>query len=189
MIAGLILAVVAVGGLLSHTLENFMKTTRMENWIEIEEFPSYHVSNRGRIRGKRGNVIKPGNSKCGYLFVIFVIDGKRYSKYVHRLVLKAFGPEQPPNTTVDHINRIKTDNRLENLRWATNRQQTDNSEMARGSKQHLSKLTESDIPKIRKLLSMGITQTRIAKQFGVAQRTISRIKSKKAWSHVQVKIT
>jgi hypothetical protein len=184
MTVALIRDVPPAGGLLSPMLENFMKTTQMENWIELEEFRGYHVSDQGRVRSKRC-IMKPGNTKREYLFVIFLVDGKRHNKYVHQLVLKAFGPEQPLNTTVDHINRIKTDNRIENLRWATKQQQLDNTEMAKGSKNGTSKLTENDIPKIRQLLSMGITQDRIAEQFGVSQLTISNIKTNKLWSHVK----
>jgi hypothetical protein len=185
MTAESILVVVVAGGLLSPMLENFMKTTRMENWIELWEFPGYHVSNRGKVRGKRGNVLNPSIGKRGYFIVCLSVDGKRYTKMVHQLVLKTFRPEQPPDTTVDHINRNRTDNRIENLRWASKQQQIDNSEMPKGSKHPMSKLTENDIPKIRQLLSMGITQTRIAEQFGVAQHTVSRIKNKKEWTHVK----
>jgi hypothetical protein len=184
MIAGLILAVGHVGGLLSPMLENFMKTTRMENWIEIEEAPGYYASNRGRIRGKRG-IMKISINKDGYLLAGLKINGKQYTKVVHRLVLKTFGPEQPPDTTVDHINRDRTDNRIENLRWATKQQQSDNSKMPKGSKHAMSKLTESDIPKIRQLLSMGISQKKIAEQFGVSELTIRHIKYNRNWSHVK----
>jgi hypothetical protein len=135
--------------------------------------------------------MKPSPDRGGYLLLRLSVDGKQYTKYVHRLVLKAFGPEQPLNTTVDHINRNRTDNRIENLRWATKQQQTDNAVLnpLKGSKNGTSKLTESDIPKIRQLLSMGITQRRIAEQFDVVQGIISNIKNNKNWSHVQDKIT
>jgi hypothetical protein len=167
-------------------LENFMKTTRMENWIEIEEFPGYHVSDQGRVRGKRG-IIKPGNTKRGYFVVRLYLGNVRGADYIHKLVLKAFGPEQPPDTTIDHINRIITDNRIENLRWATKQQQIDNTvfDEPKGSKNPNSKLTESDIPKIRQLISMGLSQKEIGERFNANRVTISYIKNKKTWSHVK----
>jgi group I intron endonuclease len=45
-------------------------------------------------------------------------------------------------------------------------------------------LVESNIPIIRKLLQDGISQTKIAKQFNVSQRTISDIKTGKTWKHI-----
>ena len=46
---------------------------------------------------------------------------------VHRLVAETFIPNPEDKPTVDHINRVRDDNRVKNLRWATHREQMDNS--------------------------------------------------------------
>lgn len=61
----------------------------------------------------------------GYFLVR--IQGRLYQ--VHRLVAETFiqNPEGKP--TVDHINRVRTDNRVQNLRWATRKEQADNTKL------------------------------------------------------------
>lgn len=63
------------------------------------------------------------NTASGYYRIN--IYGKSYS--VHRIVAETFikNPENKP--TVDHINRIRTDNRACNLRWANHSEQRENS--------------------------------------------------------------
>lgn len=56
--------------------------------------------------------------KNGYYYVTLNNKGAK-SFYVHRLVLKTFVPNTENKKTVNHINGVKTDNRLENLEWAT----------------------------------------------------------------------
>ena len=60
----------------------------------------------------------------GYLHVC--VRGKGYQ--VHRLVAQTFIPNPDNKPTVDHINRKRDDNRVINLRWATHREQRDNSQ-------------------------------------------------------------
>lgn len=55
----------------------------------------------------------------GYMYTRFRGNGKNHSIYLHRLLAEVFIPNPENKTTVDHINHIRTDNRLENLQWAT----------------------------------------------------------------------
>jgi hypothetical protein len=54
-------------------------------------------------------------------------EGKRKTRYIHRLVAEAFVENPTASLEVDHINRITIDNRAENLRWATRKQQLRNT--------------------------------------------------------------
>ena len=74
-------------------------------------------------RSNRYAWTKGCKDKDGYPIV--KINYKR--TLVHRLVAEAFIPNPTNKPTVDHINRIRDDNRVQNLRWATYKEQADNT--------------------------------------------------------------
>ena len=92
-----------------------------EYWIEVKGHPRYRVSTMGRVkcinwkRTGKERICKLSVNGYGYLTV--KIDGKK--KLVHRLVLESFIPNPQNKPCIDHINTIRTDNRVENLRWVT----------------------------------------------------------------------
>lgn len=60
-----------------------------------------------------------------YGYKAIAVQGRAY--YVHRLVAETFIGEAPSGCcTVDHINRVRSDNRVENLRWASYKEQAEN---------------------------------------------------------------
>jgi hypothetical protein len=59
------------------------------------------------------------------------------------------------------------------------------AEWARGSKSKVSKLSEADIPEIRRRIAAGDSQRKIAKAFGVNRRTINKINYGITWGHVK----
>ena len=103
-----------------------------ETWKNIEGFEGlYEVSNLGRVKSVeridsnnhpvKERILKPGKKKEGYLFVILCKDGKHKWYSVHRLVSNAFIPNPNNLPEVNHINEIKTDNRVSNLEWMTSK--------------------------------------------------------------------
>jgi len=98
-----------------------------EKWKDIENYEGlYQISNLGRVRrtdnGKE-RLLKPFLIK-GYYVVRLSKKGIAKNKSMHRLIAKAFIPNEKKYNIVDHINGIKTDNRIENLEWVTAKENT-----------------------------------------------------------------
>ena len=95
----------------------------MEQWVTIKDFPKYEISNHGRVRSnqrKNPIIMKPGQYSNGYLFVLLINDNIRKSCSIHRLVLENFCPcENMEYLQVNHIDCDRQNNHLENLEWAT----------------------------------------------------------------------
>ena len=91
----------------------------MEVWKRVGR-AEYQVSNLGRVRSPRG-VLKAYSHPLGYLLVAvrFNAGEKRTCVTVHRLVAEAFIGPRPAGLDVAHGDNDKTNNRAENLRYAT----------------------------------------------------------------------
>lgn len=95
-----------------------------ETWLPIPGFERYQVSNLGRVRREDGRIISFDFSgrcmKVRYLSVR-LYDGRGNAKkmVVHKIVYLAFIGEIPQGMHIDHIDRDRRNNRPENLRCVT----------------------------------------------------------------------
>ena len=104
-----------------------------EIWKPIKDFEGYYeVSNIGRVRSLnykrtgKGKILKNIEDYKGYLEVGLTKNGKRKQFKIHRLVAEAFIPNPENKPCIDHINTVKSDNRVENLRWVTYKENSNN---------------------------------------------------------------
>lgn len=89
---------------------------------------TYIIEPDGKLYSvRRGRYIRPAKDKYGYLYYTVSINGTRITKKAHRLVAEAYIPNPENKLTVNHINGIRDDNRVENLEWATAKEQMHDS--------------------------------------------------------------
>ncbi|MFS8368420.1 HNH endonuclease [Acetobacter oryzifermentans] len=160
-----------------------------ESWRFIVEFPNYEVSSHGKVRrvGQAHSLIPSWTH--GYAHVSLCHGEGIKTRRIHRLVADAFLGSPPfAGAILAHNDGDKTNNRADNLRWAS---LAENQEDRRrhgtktcGSSVRGAKLHEDDIPKIRTRLKRGEACVDIADSYDVSVSTISLIQRNKTWRHV-----
>ena len=160
----------------------------MTSWRPIPGYEDlYEVSDDGQVRGlKIGRVLKTQPAQnTAHLTVSLSRYPHRWQASVARLVLLAFVGPAPAGTEARHYpNRDPTNNRLDNLSWATRRTNvldriehgTDNS----GERHGMSVLTWEAVRAIR-AKGRSRSQRTIAKEMDVSQSTIGLILNNKRW--------
>jgi hypothetical protein len=172
-----------------------------EIWKDVLGYEGlYQVSNLGQVRScdrmvksKNGYRIAKGrilklSMRNKYLSTGICNLGKKITCDVHVLVAEAFLGARPSKHNVNHLNGVKTDNRLDNLEICSASQNTLHAfkmGLAKSGENHFeAKLTNSQVLEIRELLKQGKSGKELTLLFGVNKVCISRIKSNKIYKLV-----
>jgi hypothetical protein len=181
--------------------------------INLDEYNlklRYAISNKGRLLSFEENMedgrILKGSLTDGYRLFKFkmYIDGKVLNKHLfyYKLVAEHFLRKENENQVfVLHLDRVRDNDDVRNLRWATREEMMEhskNSPFVKQARKNLlefnikrdgRKLTSTEVIRIKKTLARPDQPTRlkmIAKQFGVSEMQIRRIKSGENWGHIKI---
>lgn len=170
-----------------------------EEWRPVVGYEGwYSVSNTGMVRRERkekattaGRIRTSRINKRGYLYLCIFMPGKNKTVKVHHLVADAWIGPRPLGMVVNHRNGIKTDNRVENLEYVTQKENIRHAihtlgRHRSGESNSQSKLTEFDVISIRNEYATGrFKQVELGEKYGVCQVVISAIVRYKTWAHVR----
>jgi hypothetical protein len=158
----------------------------------IPGFPGYLVNRLGVIFSTHASFggllqyplpMKLHREWDGYLIVKLRRDGRQYRRRVHQLVLETYIGPRPFGMETRHMNNIRDDNMLSNLRWGTARENGADKRLAgtgKGVRNGRAKLTEDDIRIIRSMRPCDA-----ARQFEIDEQYASLIRTRKRWGHVE----
>ena len=173
------------------------KTFRKENWRQGE---CYQISSFGRVQSekhiKRNRVFKLSNINGYDAFTAIREDKSNNLVYVHKAVAELFIENPDKKPFVIHKDFDKTNNLASNLGWATRKEMTDHSQnnplvikgkAKRKQNRPYAKLSEGKVRMIKRKLFDPNRRTRlrlIAKQFGISEMQLWRIKSGENWADI-----
>lgn len=158
----------------------------LEKWKRIEDYSNYEVSSFGNFRRIDGKSVCKWKTNWGYMQTQFNTKKKQNC---HRLVASAFIPNPNNYPIINHINGIKTDNRIENLEWCTQSQNARHAfklglSCIDGERHPSAKLTDEDVINIRRARSAGLTHTLIASYYDMSITAIQSICNGRNWKHI-----
>lgn len=163
---------------------------------ELHPQEHYMISSYGRVKSfkrnpREGEIINGGTLKGYSCLSIKLKNGRRTTRYIHKLVADIFVErDNPQQKHVIHLDYDKNNNHADNLRWVTRSTMFAHQKLNpnyKKNRMYNAKLTENQVIKIKKRLKQGDMKLyQLAKEFGITHTQLNRIRSGENWSHIKV---
>lgn len=165
-------------------------------------YEKYKIDSKGNVYGQKGKLLKPAIDNKGYLRVGLTINNKLVTKKVHRIIAENFIPNPLNKPQVNHVNGIKSDNRVENLEWVTAKEnvkhaidnglfyfntpeESINKTPKKGELNGQSKLNSKQVLEIRSKFKPRVyTREMLSIEYNVKPSCIKDIILRKSWKHI-----
>lgn len=167
----------------------------IEVWKTVKGYTNYEVSSLGRVRPVNPRYkSRPFLSTRSYFphyypFVILAKDGKYKTFRVHVLVLKHFVGERPKGFHGAHLNGIRTDNRLSNLKWVTPKENSSHKilhgKALFGERHPCSKLKVDDVLEIRRSYKKRFNVDYLANKFKISTGQVRSVAKGNSWKYLE----
>jgi len=176
-----------------------------EEWRPVAGYESlYSISSLGRVRSEQKMIVRkngknyqaqerimrPGSGvQQRYLSVRLSKNGAAITRYVHHLVMGAFGDPKPHGQEICHRDGDARSNTATNLRWGTRKENHADKKLhgttSAGERHHGAKLTDQLVTALRARRMQGATFTTLSQEFNVTRMTAHRAATGQSWSHIK----
>ncbi len=196
---------------MSETYDIAIPPPEYEIWRNVKGFEGiYQISSFGRLKAlerffikknsssngrkavyKEENIRPLGWQPFGYKKINLSKNGVTTHITIHRLVAQHFVLNDNPKIykQIGHLDNNPKNPKWNNLKWETQKMNiqyaVECGRFRTGSENNKTKLKESDIPIIRKLILDGISAINIGKMFNVSHQPITQIKYNRTWKHIK----
>lgn len=180
-----------------------------EKWLPVVGFEGfYEVSNFGKVRSVdrftkkktdgigrimparqiKGRVIDQRPHKFGYLIVTLSVDGKHYTRTVHKLVAEAFIGKRNKGDVIRHLDGDPKNNHISNLSYGSQKQNMQDAikhgTVERGEKRYNAKLSNEDITRMKMDISNGMKSVEVSKKYGVSEIYVCKVINNTRWKNI-----
>lgn len=152
-------------------------------WRVIPSCLDYEVGEFGDVRRKNNRYPIKSRFHKGYEIVTITVNGKKVTKFVHRLVAEAFIGPRPKGHHTHHKNHNMRINHYTNLEYLKTYSHFNEHRDVR--QRHCTKLIAEQVLQIRAMYIAGnYTYKQLAQAFNVSITEIHKIVKRKVWKHI-----